>query len=126
MGIYDADIKGAQQQIKQAGQLVTWDKDVTGTPDPSKPWNTKKASDNQYSVYIVFLSPRSNGLLNVFQLLKGTDVTIGGFRGLMGAVSFTPEITDKVIRDGQVLSIDSIDIVAPNGQPILYKINFSS
>lgn len=43
----------------------------------------------------------------------------------MGAVEFTPAINDVVLRGSETLRIKSIDIVAPNGDPILYKLEFA-
>lgn len=127
MGKFDSQIATAQRLIKENGQLVSWKQQSVAIADDTKPWNSSRANEVSYPVYIVFLSPRSNGLLNVFQLLKGTDITTGGNRGLMGAVTgFTPQITDKVIRDGVTYAINSIDVLAPNGQTILYKIEFTN
>lgn len=125
MGVYDRQIAQAQKQIKKKGQLVTWTQTAAVVNDPSKPFITSDAgSPITYPVYIAFLSPRK-GLSSVLAYLKNTDVVQAGIRGLMGAVDFVPQITDKVIRNGKTLTIRNIDPLAPNGQVILYSIEFN-
>ncbi len=43
----------------------------------------------------------------------------------MGQVSFTPTKTDIITRDGVPLDINSIDLLSPNVQKILYTIIFN-
>lgn len=126
MGIYDGQIAAAQRVIKQKGQLVTWvPHDVT--TNGAQPWKTTPVTNAPtFPVYIVFLSEGSNVANALFHLLKGTSVPAGAPRGLMGAVTgFTPAVNDTVLRGTETLVIKAIDIIAPNGTPILYKLEFA-
>lgn len=126
MGTYDRQVATAQRLIAKYGQQVLWQQEAAQVSDPDKPWQTSLDGDlAQYPVTIVFLSPKGGNFKADLAFLKGTDVIVGGVRGLMGAVSgFTPQAIDKVIRDGAKLAIKSIDMLHPNGQVILYTIEF--
>lgn len=142
MGVYDRQIATALRLIKAKGQLVTWQKH-NAQQGSSQPWKTSKppvgygvggygaggfgvgdGSPAGYPVSIVFLAPKS-GLQALFALMQGTSVPTGAPMGLMGAVTaFTPEITDVVLRGPKSLVIKDFNIVAPNGEIILYKLEF--
>ncbi len=65
------------------------------------------------------------GLHALVGYLKGTEVVTGSTKALMASVSFTPSIQDVVVRSsGETLRIKSIDPLSPNGQIILYTIEF--
>lgn len=125
MGVYDRQIARAIKQIKKKGQLVIWQQPGL-VHNSTQPWRHDDATPpDPIPVSIVFLSPKTTGLNELFHLMQGTSVPDGAPRGLMGAVEFTPAIKDVVIRGSETLRIKSIDIVAPNGDPILYKLEFA-
>ena len=57
--------------------------------------------------------------------IKDIEAVTGKFIGLMGNVPFTPKVSDVVTRNGDKLDIDSIDLLSPNGQKVLYTIIFN-
>lgn len=123
VGRYDADIKGAQKQIKADGQLVTWRKPNKSTSN-TQPWKSTGIAQNptDFPVSMVFLRVTSK---SIERFMNATDVTIGAPYALMaGGLAFVPEMTDIIIRDGVQLVVESIDILAPNGTPILYYVIF--
>jgi hypothetical protein len=126
MGVFDRQIATAKRMIAAKGQAVTWVKSGI-TPDVTQPWKATEVPPNpaSYPVKIVFVTPGGN-MGPLFRLLTGSEVPTGAPAGLMAAVSgFTPAINDSVNRAGVNLIVKSIDIVAPNGEIILYKITFA-
>jgi hypothetical protein len=115
-----------------AGNGVTnWiPQDVT-VPNASEPWHTAAvANPPSFPVTIVFLPEGSSAGSALEHLMKGTSVVEGAPQGLMGAVTgFTPSVDDTVVRvlqSGNVtLIVKAIDILAPDGYPILYTITFN-
>lgn len=123
VSVYAQDIKQAKAMIKQAGQLVTWRK-LVRTDNNAQHWKATVAPQD-FQVYIFFPRKGSNALNALQRLLKGTEVTDGAPTGLMAAVpGFVPEVTDKVLRGNVAMAIASIDVLAPDGNPILYFIEF--
>ena len=125
MSVYDRQIASAIRLIKAKGQTVTWKK-TNLVQDSTQPWKTSDPSAAMHSVAIVFLKPQSDFRNKMNHLLKGTDVPNGGVRGLMGAVDFTPDLTDVVIRNEVEMRIMNFDVIAPNGDAILYDIEFKA
>lgn len=124
MSATDRAIATVLRLIKKNGQAVTWRKTVR-TPDAQRPWNATNAAPVDAAVFIAFVR-KSGSLAEAIQhLLKGTEVNVGSQRGLMGAVSFVPDLTDQVIRNGVTLTIKAIEPVAPAGIAILYYIEFA-
>lgn len=126
MGEYDRQIATAKRLIKKKGQGVTWRSIENGAPpDASKPWKTSTSTNLDNLVDIVFL-PVSRENKRFIQALGGTEVSTGFLLGYMAAVDFEPSIKDVVIRNGEQLEVLNIDIVAPNGDPILYILEFGA
>ena len=123
MGQFDRAIETAKRLIAKNGQTVTWRKLGSTTPDPSTPWKPAADSPTDHTAKIVFLPPGRIGQ-ELIRYLKGTEVTTGSVQGLMSAVDFEPSANDVVIRDGNTLRIKSIDLLSPNGQIILYTLEF--
>ena len=126
MGVYDRQIASAKRQIAAKGQDVTWRVLVDGAPaDSSKPWKPSQATPDDKPVKIVFL-PSTMANNQLIKYLKGTEVPTGSLTGLMAAVDFEPKAKDVVVRDGVELVVESIDLIAPNGEPILYTLEFGA
>lgn len=125
MGTYDRQKALATRLIKKKGQLVVWQRQGL-VQNSTTPWKHDTSTPPApIPVFIVFLSPKTTGLNELFHLMQGTSVPDGAPRGLMASVSFIPAIDDTVIRGTDTLRIKSMDIVAPDGDPILYKLEFA-
>ena len=125
MARFDRQIETALRLIKKNGQLVTWRSIPAETPaDASKPWNGGANVPVESSVYVCFVPVRDRDTRKLFQYLTGTEIQIGQLAGLMGNVSFTPNLNDVVVRDGVELRMSQIDLLSPNGQKILYTLEF--
>ncbi len=126
MGVFDRQIKRAKEQIAKKGQAVTWRQLSNGAPaDSSKPWKPSASTKNDKPVRIVFL-PLDLETRKFLSYLKGTEVPAGSFAGLMAAVDFEPAIKDVVIRDGKELTVRNFDLLSPNGEKILYILEFDA
>ncbi len=124
MARFDAQIETAKRLIAKNGQLVTWRSKNAEILNPNAPFIPSNGIDVDRGVKIVFLPP--NRVNQQFlQFLSGTEIQGGSVYGLMGAVDFTPVLKDVVIRSGETLRIKSIDPLAPNGQIILYTVQFN-
>lgn len=125
-GVYDEDIAAAKEMIRDAGQLVTWRRLLNTQPThPDKPWKpTGSGAPVDTQVYVAFF-PVDRVNARFIQALRGTEVAIAGSQyGLMGAVDFEPSAKDVVLRGTKTLNVKSIDPLAPNGDVILYTIEF--
>jgi hypothetical protein len=124
MGRFDSQIATAKRAILKNGELCTWRAPTAVTPNVGEPW--KPVADtpvDHEDIPILFLP--SNSINALVRYLKGTEVTTGSTSALMASVSFVPLAKDVVIRaDGSELRIKTIDPLSPNGQIILYTIEF--
>lgn len=124
MSEYDRAIATAQRLIAKKGMSVTWKQLTNGTPaDPDKPWRPGATEHTDKTVNIVFF-PYNRENQKFLALLTGTEVPKGEEYGLMGAVDFTPTLKDTIVRNGETLAVETINLLAPAGDPVLYTIGF--
>lgn len=126
MGRFDRQIETAKRLIELNGQKVTWRRIFDDDINAAEPWKSEDAGApvEVPNISICFL-PINQINNQLIRALTGTDeATTGSVYGLMGAVSFDPSRKDVVIRDGIEYAIKSIDTLSPNGQKILYTIQF--
>jgi len=125
MGQYDRAIATAQRLIAKYGQVVVWNSKLNGAPgNANEPWKPTDTAPIPHTVSICFVPVRDRETRKFLQFLKGSEVQVGALAGLMGAVDFDPNASDAVIRDGAELAIANIDLLSPNGQKVLYTIEF--
>lgn len=122
--VYDSFVALALKLIKKDGQAVTWYKN-NEVANGTQPWKTTAGSDVAYPVTMVFLTPGGKIGNSEIRLDPGTSVPEGAPRALMGQVPFTPQMNDRVKRGSEWLMIKDVDIVAPNGEIVLYKIRYA-
>ena len=118
MGVFDSQIATAQRLISKFGQSCTWRKTDVSTPNPVKPWEMIPGTVTDAAVKVVFVSKFKEHFF--LKYMANTEIPEGLFVGYMAAQSFTPAINDLLIRGSETLTIQAVDIVAPNGEPILY------
>lgn len=122
---YARSIATAKRLIAAKGQPVTW-KQSNLNAFPDQPWKATDGGTTDYPVTIVFLKPQAKFGRAIEGLLRGTEVEEKALRGLMPAVGFVPDTADQVIRGEQTLNIRAIDPLSPNGEIIMYSIEFQS
>jgi len=122
MGQFDRQIQTALRLIKKNGQQVQWLKTTEAILDTDQPWLPVGTGTTTYTPYICFLPLDLQGRKFLMSLGVAPEIAVGSYYGLMGAVNFEPSKEDQIIRDGKPLSIESIDLLSPNGQKILWTI----
>lgn len=125
MSVYANEVKQALALIKAKGQVVVWEKHTVNT-DGAQPWKSHAGSAAPtFSVSIVFLTPKLRTQKDT-HLMENTTVPEGTPRGLMGVTTgFVPQIDDVVIRGTERLTVKDFNVLAPNGEVILYNLEFS-
>lgn len=125
MGVYDDDIATALELITEFGQSVQWKKPAP-IEDNDNPWNPGQGTTpDPHPVKMVFLSPKTGA--KYLQMMNGTEVPIKSQVALMaGGLSFTPEMNDTITRNGVSISVNRIDLLAPNGDPVLYYVEVAA
>ena len=124
MGVFDRQVATALRLISEKGQTVTWVKKANPVfADPNKPWIKTDGSDVSYSVKVVFF-PIYRDLKENQAVMDYTRREVGAEMCFMGQVSFNPELSDILIRDGVSLIVKNIDTIRPNGEVILHEIEF--
>ena len=120
MARFDPAIKTAKSLIRKNGEIVSW-VSIAGEQDASKPWLIVDQEDTPHDVEMCFV-PVDKG--DTLQFEAKGELSAGYYKGLMGAVGFAPKLSDVVIRNGETLRPEAIDVLAPNGQVILYTVIF--
>lgn len=116
--VFATQIATAQRLISKFGQSCTWRKTAVSTPNPAKPWEMISGTVTDTTVKVVFVSKFKEHFF--LKYMANTEIPEGLFIGYMAAQNFTPAINDILIRGHETLTIQAIDIVEPNGEPILY------
>lgn len=136
MAGYERQIASAKRIIAKRGQSVSWLVRAEGTTDDAvvagatkwRPKNVPGVDPVSHPVIIAFLPLEEKQR----EALRGRGIadTSGMVQGFMAQTSFSPNQKDAVLRDGQTLPIESIDIIAPNGtaitDAILYTVIFKA
>lgn len=122
MGVYDEEIADALELIEEHGQVCEWHKDGVVPDDPDRPWLGGERVPVVKNPSICFL-PATDGAsgfgISKFRKEAADTVAFSTF-GLMGAQDFTPEVRDRLVRDGSPLVLAAVDTLAPNGEVILH------
>lgn len=127
MNIWDEEVQMVLDEIKESGQKgCTWRVPGVDIPDPNQPWNTIPGEDTDHTVDILF-QPISSRDRQTYTFLQNTTDGKYYVKGLMGRVDFKPSMSDKIIRSGQTLNIETMDVLDPNGEgAILYTMVLSA
>lgn len=133
MTAYSRQLQSARRMIAKKGQAVTWAVFSPGTTDPVvtpgasrfRPKPIAGATPVTHSVRIVFLPV---GRVNYESLsARGIEVQDGYSLGYMANTpGLTPNLADHVVRGSKRYAIRHIDILAPDGVPLLYTILFAA
>lgn len=125
MAQFDRQIATAIRLIKKYGQVIAW-RQTLNEDDIVEPWKEEAPDevtpDKTPSIVFLYSDNKAEETLG---FMVGSDIPNGTLIGYMGSVDFTPSISDIVIRDSEVLRIKNINVLSPNGQIILYIIEFA-
>lgn len=125
MARFDRQIATAQRLIKKNGQQCIYRQVRDGAPaDPTKPWVVGPNVDIDHpGIWICFI-PETRQDRQFLTYMLGREVPTGMTLALMGQVPFEPKAKDVIIRDGVEYRTKTINNLAPNGQQILYTLEF--
>lgn len=121
MGVYDEDVAGAQEAIREAGEPV---RVITvGNTVSDHPWNPGVATEDEAAGFAVFLNfPGTRGDHGETRW-HGTVVQAGDKKVLLSTqgLAAAPTVTSFIERaDGTRYSVVNCVTLDPNGQHILY------
>lgn len=121
-GFYDEDIQAALEMIEEFGVQCLWTKDAAPPTDPDRPWLGGAPDPDDHQPFICFVpaSSVSTSGFGLSKYMRDTEVADFSTFGLMGAQSFTPELTDKVTLNGKAIVVVAVDTLAPAGDPVLH------
>lgn len=123
MARFDRQIATALRLIALNGEVIQWRRTVP-IFSVDTPWVQQNELVTSYDVSMVFF-PDDRANREFLALLSGTEVPKGNIIGLMGFdTRFSPTIKDTVLRGGIGYGVRTVDVIAPNGQAILYTIGF--
>lgn len=122
--IYDRQIATAKRLIAKYGAEAVWTKPAA-QDGAAKPWrDVREGEPSDFSVPIALFSAKDLGYGSTFALaqMAGTDeIPVHKQMGLMsGGLAFVPDLTDSVVIAGSPVEVVQIDILQPNGIPLLY------
>lgn len=130
-GVFDDDIATAIELIEEFGQHCFWRKPAPIVEaEPGYP--EEGDTPDPIPCTLAFFSAKDldRGVQDYLSAMPGTEVPDNAQVGLMaGGLSFTPETVDMISRgsaDADPISIISLDILAPNGTPILYFVRVAA
>lgn len=125
MSVYADDIATALELITEFGQPCQWQKPAPTTGGVN-PWNPNQgATPPSYPVMMLFLSPKTGA--KYLQLMNGTEVPMKSQVALMaGGLPFTPELNDTITRNSVAISVNRVDLLAPNGEDVLWYVEVSA
>lgn len=120
MGVFSRQQATAERLIKKNGRSAVLRK-FSNTTDPDKPWVQTPNTITDVKVTIVTL-PFVTTILNLTQewSRKNGDVMTGIVQALMSSKTVVPTLNDVVIYDNKTYNILNIEILSPNGEPLLY------
>ena len=128
MGVYDRQIATAKRLIAAKGRTCVWRTlDEAAPADETKPWKKGEETTTDNAAKIVFL-PDTRSNLAFLQTLTDQPINVGDDYGIMAAVDFVPTTRAEIYDEsGATLlrGIKSVDVLAPNGEVILYTLRFT-
>ena len=121
--LYAEEAAMVLEMIAEAGQACTWVVRPNVTEGVSNPWNATDGTEVEHDVIIAFF-PIDRTTQRSMQLMLGTLVPVGSLLGLMGYHDFLPNLNDYVLRGSEQLTLKNLDAIEPNGEQLLYMIEF--
>lgn len=124
MGVYDRQIATAERLIREKGKAVQVVRQTTTIPDPDKPWEPGVPGETTTDAYGVFLNFNQNDLETMSKMPGASEVQASDRKVLLAAASAgAPLTTNDKLRDADGdWSIEWVQVLAPNGENILYTV----
>lgn len=118
MADFTPEIEDALAEVKDNGELCEYLQ--YGDLSSNEPWadRNRVMPIARYNVWIAFPPIGQQTLYR-----SGSLIAKGGYTGLMGNNGFVPTLKDRIIRDGEPLSIKDMVAVKINEQTVLYTLS---
>lgn len=124
MGTYDRQVATAERLIREKGKAVQLVRQTTTTPDPTKPWEPGESTETLTDAYGVFLNFNQNDMETMSKMAGASEVQASDRKVLLAAAAAgNPPTTNDKLRDADGdWSIEWVQVLAPNGENILYTL----
>lgn len=124
MGTYDRQVATAERLIREKGKPVQVVRQSTTLPDPDRPWEPGEPVETLTDAYGVFLNFNAEDMETMSKMAGASEVQSSDRKVLLAAAAAgTPLTTNDKLRDADGdWSIEWVQVLAPNGENILYTV----
>lgn len=129
--VFDDDIATAIELIAEFGQNCFWQK-PSALVEVVPGYPTEGVMPDAIPCKIAFFSPKDldKGISQYYDFMPATEVQENTQIGLLaGGLTFEPKPSDTIFRGSllaNALAIKKIDLLAPNGLPVLYYVTVAA
>lgn len=124
MGTYDRQVATAERLIREKGKPVQVVRQSTTLPDPDRPWEPGEPVETLTDAYGVFLNFNAQDMETMSKMAGASEVQSSDRKVLLAAAAAgAPLTTNDKLRDADGdWSIEWVQVLAPNGENILYTV----
>lgn len=124
MGTYDRQVATAERLIREKGKPVQVVRQSTTLPDPDRPWEPGEPVETLTDAYGVFLNFNAADMETMSKMAGASEVQASDRKVLLAAAAAgAPLTTNDKLRDADGdWSIEWVQVLAPNGENILYTV----
>lgn len=124
MGNYDRQVATAERLIREKGKPVQVVRQSTTLPDPNRPWEPGEPVETLTDAYGVFLNFNAQDMETMSKMAGASEIQSSDRKVLLAAAAAgAPLTTNDKLRDADGdWSIEWVQVLAPNGENILYTV----
>jgi len=124
MGTYDRQVATAERLIREKGKPVQVVRQSTTLPDPDRPWEPGEPVETLTDAYGVFLNFNAQDMETMSKMAGASEIQSSDRKVLLAAAAAgAPLTTNDKLRDADGdWSIEWVQVLAPNGENILYTV----
>lgn len=124
MGTYDRQVATAERLIREKGKPVQVVRQSTTLPDPNRPWEPGEPVETLTDAYGVFLNFNAQDMETMSKMAGASEIQSSDRKVLLAAAAAgAPLTTNDKLRDADGdWSIEWVQVLAPNGENILYTV----
>jgi len=124
MGTYDRQVATAERLIREKGKPVQVVRQSTTLPDPNRPWEPGEPVETFTDAYGVFLNFNAQDMETMSKMAGASEIQSSDRKVLLAAAAAgAPLTTNDKLRDADGdWSIEWVQVLAPNGENILYTV----
>lgn len=124
MGVYDSQVATAERLIREKGKPVQIVRQTTTIPDPDKPWEPGVPVETLDDAYGVFLNFNQQDMETYSKMSGASEILASDRKVLLAAAALNgaPTTNDKLRDEDGDWSIEYAQVLAPNGEQILYTL----